>query len=112
LLKKNVDTSSIWANAGPRVWTGCHEHLLPVEDVAVIAWSGGQYGLDLWEVSPDRSAAMRCGVQLSAGCGRGEGILCDPLFRTRFSQGDFVGGGRDGAQENRDGTGIAPQGWP
>ena len=39
--------------------------------------------------------------------GMGGATVCDPLFRPRFSQGDFVGGGRDGAQENRGGTGIA-----
>jgi hypothetical protein len=35
------------------------------------------------------------------------GLWCYLLFRMRFVQGDFVGGGRDGAQTNRIGTGIA-----
>jgi hypothetical protein len=37
----------------------------------------------------------------------GWGIWCHLVFRTRLSEGDFVGGEGDGAQENRDGTGMA-----
>ena len=32
--------------------------------------------------------------------GEAWGIGCDPLLRTRFVQGDFVGGEGDGAQTN------------
>jgi hypothetical protein len=40
-----------------------------------------------------------------AALGWGRGLWCYPLFRMRFVPGDFVGGGGDGAQTHRIGTG-------
>jgi hypothetical protein len=60
---------------------------------------------------------IRVRARARVGVREGWGLWCYSLFRTRFSLGDFVEGGGDGAQENRDGTGIAqkkprhPGGW-